>query len=224
MSEGPAKASNVSLGRRGLLLVLSSPSGAGKTTLARRLLDVEGSQLTMSVSVTTRPPRPGEVDGQDYWFVSESTFTEMREGGRLLEWAQVFGNLYGTPRDSVEAMLKTGHDVLFDIDWQGARQLAEKVAHDVVRVFVLPPTAAALAERLERRNQDSASVVAQRMAQAADEISHWDEYDYVIVNFDVEESLAELRAILLAERSRRERLKGLPDFVAKLHTDLGKAR
>ncbi|CFX37292.1 guanylate kinase [Candidatus Filomicrobium marinum] len=223
MSEGPAQTGDASLGRRGLLLVLSSPSGAGKTTLSRRLLDVEGSQLSMSISVTTRPPRPGEVDGQDYWFVSESTFTEMREGGRLLEWAQVFGNLYGTPRDSVEAMLRTGHDVLFDIDWQGARQLAEKIAEDVVRVFVLPPTAAALAERLERRNQDSASVVAQRMAQAADEISHWDEYDYVIVNFDVEESLAELRAILLAERARRQRLKGLPDFVAKLHKDLGKA-
>lgn len=209
------------LERRGLLLVLSSPSGAGKTTLARRLLEVE-DRLKMSVSVTTRPPRPGEVNGRDYWFVSQSTFHELRDDGQLLEWAEVFGNLYGTRRDCVEAIIGTGQDVLFDIDWQGARQLSEKLDDDVVRVFILPPSASALSDRLKRRNQDAASVVAQRMAQAADEISHWDEYDYVIVNSDVDHSLAELRAILMAERARRKRIKGLAGFVAGLHDDLGK--
>lgn len=216
-----SRTAELNLERRGLLLVLSSPSGAGKTTLARRLLEVE-DQLTMSVSVTTRPPRPGEEDGRDYWFVSQGKFHELREDGQLLEWAQVFGNLYGTRRDSIETIIQSGHDVLFDIDWQGARQLSEKLADDVVRVFVLPPSAVALAERLKQRNQDTASVVAQRMAQAAGEISHWDEYDYVIINSDVEHSLAELRAILMAERVRRERMKGLNDFVAELHRDLGK--
>jgi len=210
----------VNIGRRGLLLVLSSPSGAGKTTLARRLLDLEEHRLKMSVSVTTRAPRPGEVDGQDYWFVSQEKFHELREGGRLLEWAQVFGNYYGTPREGVEAILKNGDDVLFDIDWQGARQLAEKAAGDVVRVFVLPPTATALAERLKRRNQDSDEVVARRMAQAAGEISHWDEYDYVIVNHDIDHSLSELRSILVGERARRGRLLGLAEFVAQLKRDL----
>lgn len=216
-----SQTTNPNLERRGLLLVLSSPSGAGKTTLAGRLLGVD-DRLKMSVSVTTRPPRPGEVDGRDYWFVSEGKFHELRESGQLLEWAQVFGNLYGTRRDCVESIIETGHDVLFDIDWQGARQLSEKLDGDVVRVFVLPPSAAALSERLKRRNQDPASVVAQRMAQAADEISHWDEYDYIIVNADVEQSLAELLAILIAERARRERIKGLAGFVAGLHEDLSK--
>ncbi len=207
--------------RRGLLFVLSSPSGAGKTTMARKLLETEGDALRMSVSTTTRPPRPGEVDGQDYWFVSQDEFTKMREGGQLLEWAQVFGNYYGTPRAKVEAAVAEGHDVLFDVDWQGARQLSESMADDVVRVFVLPPTAETLENRLKTRNQDSAEVVALRMAQASGEISHWQEYDYVIVNTDIDEAFKQLCAILAAERLKRQRRTGLNAFVEKLQSDLG---
>lgn len=209
--------------RRGLLFVLSSPSGAGKTTLAKKLLETEEDALRMSVSTTTRPPRPGEVDGQDYWFVSQDKFAEMREAGELLEWAQVFGNYYGTPRAKVEAAVAEGNDVLFDVDWQGARQLSESMADDVVRVFVLPPTAETLENRLKTRNQDSAEVVALRMAQASGEISHWQEYDYVIVNTDIDEAFKQLRAILAAERLKRQRRTGLNAFVEKLQSDLGQS-
>ena len=205
--------------RRGLLLVLSSPSGAGKTTLARGLLAAD-REIAMSVSVTTRTPRPGEIDGRDYQFVDEARFRAMREKGELLEWATVFGNCYGTPRAPVEQAIAAGRDVLFDIDWQGSQQLAEKMPGDVARVFVLPPSGKVLEERLKARNQDPAEVVAQRMAEASAEISHWAEYDYVIVNADLDRSLEGLRAILTAERLRRERLSGLMAFVRELQQAL----
>lgn len=205
--------------RRGLLLVLSSPSGAGKTTLARRLL-ASDPEITMSVSVTTRAPRPGEVDGKDYFFIDEPRFRAMRDTNALLEWAQVFDNFYGTPRAPVEAALEAGRDVLFDIDWQGAQQLEEKLPQDLVRVFILPPSARDLANRLASRNQDSAEVVARRMAAAANEISHWPEYDYVIVNADLDVSSVRLSAILTAERLKRERQLGLMDFVRKMQSEL----
>ena len=203
------------IARRGLLLVLSSPSGAGKTTIARRLLDRD-SQITMSVSVTTRAPRPGEVSGVDYHFIARDRFRAMTERGELLEYAEVFGNLYGTPRAPVEAALASGRDVLFDIDWQGTQQLAEALRDDVVRVFVLPPSSDALRDRLINRAQDSASVVAKRMAEASREISHWPEYDYVIVNTDIDESDAAIDAILKAERLKRHRRVGLTEFVRNL--------
>jgi guanylate kinase len=205
--------------RRGLLLVLSSPSGAGKTTLARGLLAAD-REIAMSVSVTTRTPRPGEIDGRDYHFVDEARFRAMREKGELLEWATVFGNCYGTPRAPVEQAVAAGRDVLFDIDWQGSQQLAAKLPGDVVRVFVLPPSGKVLEERLKSRNQDPFDVVARRMAQASDEISHWAEYDFVIVNADLARSLEGLRAILTAERLRRERLSGLMAFVRELQQAL----
>jgi guanylate kinase len=205
--------------RRGLLLVLSSPSGAGKTTLARGLLAADGD-IAMSVSVTTRKARPGEIDGRDYHFVDAARFHAMREKGELLEWATVFGNCYGTPRVPVEQAIAAGRDVLFDIDWQGSQQLAAKMPGDVVRVFVLPPSGEVLEERLRSRNQDPAEVVARRMAAASDEISHWAEYDYVIVNSDLDRSLEGLRAILAAERLRRERLSGLMAFVRELQQAL----
>lgn len=201
--------------RRGLLFVLSSPSGAGKTTLSKRLLAADPG-IRLSVSVTTRPPRSGEIDGKDYWFISESDFERRRAAGALLEWARVFDNHYGTPREPVEAILAEGGDVLFDIDWQGAQQLQEKLPLDLVRVFVLPPSVAALESRLKTRAQDSAETVARRMAAASDEISHWAEYDYVIVNADIEQSFATLTAILAAERARRTRMLGLSAFVRSL--------
>jgi guanylate kinase len=205
--------------RRGLLLVLSSPSGAGKTTLARRLITAD-QDISMSVSVTTRKPRPGEVEGQDYFFVDEPTFKRMADNNELLEWARVFDNYYGTPRAPVEAAIESGRDMLFDIDWQGAQQLSERMKHDVVRVFILPPSAALLEERLRRRAQDAADIVDQRMNQAAAEISHWPEYDYVIVNTDVAVSMEGLTAILSAERLRRERLNGLSAFVRDMQNQL----
>jgi len=205
--------------RRGLLLVLSSPSGAGKTTLARRLIDADPG-ISMSVSVTTRKPRPGEVDGRDYTFLDEPTFKRMVDGGELLEWAKVFENYYGTPRSAVEAAIKAGKDVLFDIDWQGAQQLSEKMKHDVVRVFILPPSAASLERRLRERAQDTDDVVRRRMDAAADEISHWPEYDYVVVNSDLAASMEALRAILVAERLRRDRLNGLTAFVREMQSQL----
>ena len=201
------------------MFVIYSPSGAGKTTLARRLLAL-APDLVLSISATTRKPRPGDVEGRDYFFVDETRFNEMRDRGALLEWAQVFDNFYGTPRAPVEAALVAGRDVLFDIDWQGAQQLEEKVPQDLVRVFILPPSARALEERLNSRAQDPPEAVARRMAQAAAEISHWAEYDYVIVNADLEASVAGLRAILVAERLKRERLLGLSDFVRQMQQAL----
>ena len=205
--------------RRGLLLVLSSPSGAGKTSLARALLDTD-PVIRLSISATTRKPRPGEVDGEDYWFVDEAKFKAMIEDDAFLEWATVFGNYYGTPRAPIEAAVSKGRDVLFDIDWQGTQQLAERMAGDLVRVFVLPPSGEALEARLKRRAQDPDHVVAKRMAGAAAEISHWAEYDYVIVNGDLGESIAGLKAILTAERLKRERMTGLTAFVRDLQAAL----
>lgn len=205
--------------RRGLLLVLSSPSGAGKTSLARGLLDVD-QDIVLSVSVTTRKPRPGEVEGTDYHFIDAAQFESMRKGDQLLEWASVFGNLYGTPRAPIEEAIARGRDVLFDIDWQGTQQLAERMAGDLVRVFILPPSAAALDGRLRSRAQDPPEVVQRRMAQASAEISHWAEYDYVIVNSDLGQSIEGLRAILTAERLRRDRQLGLSSFVRTLQQSL----
>ena len=201
--------------RRGLLLVLSSPSGAGKTTITRRLVD-EDPALTLSISVTTRPKRPGEVDGRDYWFIDQPGFDEMVARDELLEHARVFGNCYGTPRQPIEAALAAGHDIVGDLDWQGTQQLAGKVRPDLVAVFVLPPSLAALEERLRNRAQDSASDIAARMAKSAEEMRHWPEYDYVIVNDTVEDSVAVVRAIVTAERLRRERQLGLAEFVQSL--------
>jgi len=214
-----AQSGTTAIARRGLLLVLSSPSGAGKTTLARELLEAETS-LAMSVSVTTRKPRPGEIDGRDYVFCDQAEFERMRDDGALLEWASVHGNLYGTPKGAVMDMLSAGKDVLFDIDWQGAQQLKEKASDDLVRVFILPPSAGALEERLKKRAQDGADVVARRLAAASAEISHWAEYEYVVVNADIGVSLAGLRCILAAERLRRTRQQGLADFVRKLQEGL----
>ncbi len=203
------------MARRGLLLVLSSPSGAGKTTLARGLLEAD-SGISLSISATTRKARPGEIDGRDYVFVDEARFTALRDGGELLEWARVFGNLYGTPKKPVEAALEAGRDVLFDIDWQGAQQLSEKMKGDLVRVFILPPSGEVLESRLRGRAQDPPEVVAKRMAEASAEISHWPEYDYVIVNEVLERSIAGLTSILTAERLKRERQLGLSGFVRGL--------
>ncbi|MBT7642256.1 MAG: guanylate kinase [Rhodobiaceae bacterium] len=205
--------------RRGLMLVLSSPSGAGKTTLARSLLAAD-SHISMSVSVTTRQARPGEIDGQDYHFVDTQAFGEMRNRGELLEHAKVFDNYYGTPRGPVEGSLLQGHDVLFDIDWQGTQQLQEAAADDLVKVFILPPSAAELEKRLNTRAQDSAEVVAARMSKASDEISHYPEYDYVIVNEDAERAREHLQAILMAERLKRARQTDLSDFVKTLRDSL----
>lgn len=204
--------------RRGLMLILSSPSGAGKTTLSRRLL-ADDDAVAMSVSATTRPPRPGEVDGEDYHFMSVPEFERMRHDGELLEDATVFGHAYGTPRQPVEDNLEAGRDVLFDIDWQGTQQLVQKAREDVVRVFILPPSISELEKRLTSRGQDSHETVLGRMEQAATEISHWAEYDYVLINDDVEECLAQIKEILEVERMRRSRQKGLVKFVKKLTED-----
>jgi guanylate kinase len=199
--------------RRGLMFVMSSPSGAGKTTMSRALL-AEDAQIALSVSATTRAPRAGEVNGRDYYFVDNGRFDAMVAAGELLEWAHVFGNRYGTPRAAVESTLHAGRDVLFDIDWQGTQQLQQTEAgSDLVRVFILPPDMAELERRLRSRGTDSAEVVAGRMARAATEISHWAEYDYVLINDDPDRCLAEIRAVLAAERLRRFRQPGLAAFV-----------
>jgi len=201
--------------RRGLMFVLSSPSGAGKTTLADRLLKGD-SKLRLSISATTRKARPGEIEGKDYFFVTEAEFARMRDNGEFLESANVFGNYYGTPRAKVFDQLKAGVDVLFDIDWQGAQQLDAVAGGDVVKVFILPPSRDELERRLRARNQDPDDVVRARMAKADAEMSHWAEYDYVIINFDLDESEEMLRAILLAERLRRRRQIGLAAIVKEM--------
>ena len=202
-------------GRRGLALVLSSPSGAGKTTISRALLGME-SELEMSVSATTRAMRPGETDGKDYHFIDRARFDAMVVAGAFLEHATVFDNSYGTPREPVEAALAVGRDVLFDIDWQGTQQIAAKMRSDLVTVFILPPSAAELKRRLTVRASDSEEVIARRMSKAASEMSHFPEYDYVVINSDLEQSIAEVRAILTAERLKRVRRPGLFDFVQGL--------
>lgn len=198
--------------RRGFLLVLSSPSGAGKTTITRRLVAGDPG-LALSVSVTTRPPRQGEVDGRDYLFIDRGRFDEMLSQGELLEHATVFGNCYGTPRGPIEKALAAGRDIVGDVDWQGTQQLAKNVPNDLVSVFVLPPSLAALEARLSARAQDSAAVVASRMAKSAEEMSHWAEYDYVIINDTIEDAVAKARTIVTAERLRRVRQTGLAEFV-----------
>ena len=205
----------MSIERRGFLLVLSSPSGAGKTTITRRLVERD-PELEMSVSVTTRPRREEEIEGRDYFFVDRRRFEEMIARGELLEHASVFENCYGTPRRPIELALAAGRDVVGDLDWQGTQQLTETVRDDLVSVFVLPPSLAALEARLRARAQDSAAVVATRMAKSAEEMTHWSEYDYVIVNRDIEDSVAQVQAIVTAERFRRERQVGLADFVNRL--------
>ena len=205
--------------RRGLMFVLSSPSGAGKTTLSRLLIErLPG--LEMSVSATTRAMRPGEVDGRDYLFVDKTRFEQMVKGDELLEWATVFDNRYGTPRAPVEAALSAGQDVLFDIDWQGTQQLREKARADVVSVFILPPSAADLEKRLHSRAQDSDEVIRKRMSRASHEMSHWAEYDYIVINHDIDAAFAEVQSILKAERLKRERRIGLVGFVRNLQSQL----
>jgi guanylate kinase len=205
--------------RRGLMFVLSSPSGAGKTTLSRLLIErVPG--LTLSVSATTRPKRPGEVEGSDYLFVDQARFEAMVKRDELLEWATVFDNRYGTPRAPVESALSAGTDVLFDIDWQGTQQLREKARADVVSVFILPPSAADLEKRLHTRAQDSDAVIRGRMSRATHELSHWAEYDYIVINRDVDKAFAEVQSILKAERLKRERRTGLTTFVRELQRQL----
>jgi len=213
------KKNRTSIARRGLMFVLSSPSGAGKTTLSRMLLKADRN-VELSVSVTTRPRRPGEVEGRDYRFIDHARFEAMVKRNELLEWAEVFGYRYGTPRRPVEKALRAGRDVLFDIDWQGTQQLREKARDDLVSVFILPPTIKELHRRLQRRAQDSRAIIVSRMAKAADEMSHWPEYDYVIVNRDIDDAFDQVQAILAAERLKRERRIGLSSFVRALQAKL----
>ena len=204
--------------RRGLLFVLSSPSGAGKSTISRKLL-ADDAGLTMSVSATTRPPRPGEVDGKDYHFVDLERFRDMVSRNEFLEWAHVFDHRYGTPRTPVDGMLEAGHDVLFDIDWQGAQQLHQLAGGDVVRVFILPPSMTELEARLRGRRTDADDVIERRMARAHGEIAHWDGYDYVLVNDDADACFAKVRTILQAERLKRSRQTGIIGFIRKLERE-----
>ena len=214
-TEAPAATPQGTIRRRGLLLVLSSPSGAGKTTITRLLLQRDPT-LSLSISVTTRPPRPGEIDGRDYIFIDQAQFARMVAAGELLEHATVFGNSYGTPQGPIETALAAGRDVVTDIDWQGTQQLSQAMPEDLVKVFVLPPSIAALRDRLQRRAQDSAKTVAARMAKSAEEMSHWPEYDYVIVNQEIEASVAQAQAIVTAERLKRTRQLGLANFVNRM--------
>src|SRR5215218_312372 len=207
--------------RRGLMFVLSSPSGAGKTTLSRLLIE-RMPGLKMSVSATTRPMRPGEVDGRDYFFVDKPKFEAMAKKGELLEWATVFDNRYGTPRAPVEAALSSGKDVLFDIDWQGTQQLRSRSPNDVVSVFILPPSVSALEQRLHTRAQDSEEVIRGRMKKAGDEMSHFDAYDYIVVNDNIGIAFEAVKSILRAEQLKRERQVGLSGFVQRLRRQLEK--
>jgi guanylate kinase len=206
------------MNRRGLLLILSSPSGAGKSTLSRMLMAWDPS-MRFSVSATTRPPRPGEEEGREYYFRSRAEFEEMVSGGEMLEHAEVFGNFYGTPRAPVEAAMKAGRDTVFDIDWQGGQQIKQAMRDDVVSIFILPPSIAELERRLKGRGQDSAEVIAGRMAKSRDEISHWAEYDYVLVNKDVDATFDALRTILQGQRLRRDRQPDLSAFVRGLNEE-----
>lgn len=214
---GPSALEEMKANRRGIMVVLSSPSGAGKTTLTRMLLN-ENPDMAMSVSATTRQPRPGEKDGEDYYFISKNKFTEMVDNEEFLEYAKVFDNFYGTPRAPVEQALGDGRDVVFDIDWQGAQQLTQAAADDLVKIFILPPNMVELEKRLRTRAQDSDEVIAKRMSKSENEISHWPEYDYVIVNEDVNIAMNELRTIVASERMRRRRQPWLGGFVKSLTT------
>ena len=214
-----ARPNDGAIARRGILFVVSSPSGAGKTTLTRTLIEQEAN-VSLSVSVTTRARRPSEIDGVHYRFISMRQFEGMRTADELLEWAEVHGNFYGTPREPVEQALAAGRDVLFDIDWQGTQQICQKMRSDVVSVFVLPPSATELKTRLERRAEDSGEIIARRLRNAAEEIPHWTEYDYVLINCDLDESFTQLRAILTAERLKRILRSDLETRVAKLLSDL----
>jgi guanylate kinase len=218
-AQAQGRADMTEVARRGIMLVLSSPSGAGKTTLSRLLLE-RFANVEMSVSVTTRRPRPGEVEGTDYKFIDRTRFDSMVAHGELLEWAEVFGNRYGTPRAPVERVLAAGRDVLFDIDWQGTQQLREKGRDDLVSIFVLPPSIPDLEARLRMRAQDTDDVIHGRMAKAADEMSHWAEYDYVVINRDLTRAFEDVCAILAAERLKRERQIGLSAFVRSLQAKL----
>lgn len=213
------RAQEPAISRRGMMLVLSSPSGAGKTTLSRRLLD-EDKGVALSISVTTRKMRPGEVDGRDYTFIDRRRFDALVEKNEVLEWAEVFDNYYGTLRKPVMDALAKGRDVLFDIDWQGTQQLREKARNDLVSIFILPPSIPELEKRLHKRAQDDYETIHRRMAKAADEMSHWAEYDYVVINHDINRAFEEVRAILAAERLKRERQPGLSDFVRGLQSKL----
>ncbi len=210
-----SSSSQAALARRGLMFILSSPSGAGKTTISRMLLEAD-DEIKLSVSVTTRPPRPGEIDGVHYYFVDDAEFDRMVEENDFYEWAHVFGHRYGTPKGRIRAALKDGQDFLFDIDWQGTQQLYQKDQQDVVRVFILPPSIAELRRRLEARAQDDKDVIDARMERARAEISHWDAYDYVVINEDVNLCFGKVREILDAERMKRQRQTGLIPFVREL--------
>lgn len=210
---------DTAVARRGLMLVLSSPSGAGKTTLSRKLLDEDGG-VTLSVSVTTRKMRPGETDGRDYHFIDRRRFDALVEKNDLLEWAEVFDNYYGTPAKPVMDALAAGRDVLFDIDWQGTQQLGDKAPNDLVSVFILPPSIPELERRLQTRAQDDYETIHRRMAKASDEMSHWFEYDYVVINRDLDQAFDDVKSILSAERLKRSRQPGLSDFVRGLQANL----
>jgi guanylate kinase len=214
----PATASPIKIARRGLMLVISSPSGAGKSTIARNLLEAD-PELSISVSVTTRARRPSEIEGRHYFFKTVREFEALKATDSLLEWAEVHGNFYGTPRDAVETAMAEGRDMLFDIDWQGAQQLQEKMAGDVVSIFILPPTMAELQSRLHRRAEDTEEVIATRLTNSRAEIEHWREYDYIVVNDDLDRAFSAVRSIIEAERLRRDRRPGLFEFVNGLLTE-----
>jgi guanylate kinase len=217
LADAPAPVQKATTGRRGLMLILSSPSGAGKTTLTRMLLQADKLDLTLSISVTTRPRRHSEADGIHYHFISRRQYEVMRDSGDLLEWAEVHGNFYGTPRAPVEAVLAQGRDVLFDIDYQGTQQVRESAAPDVVTIFILPPSMRELQARLERRAEDSGDTIAKRLENARNEITRWEQYDYVLINDDIQKTFGDLLAIVTAERSRRPRVQpAIKDFVKRL--------